>query len=124
DRRGEWKWGHLEGSAREEGISEMRVRVRLLRSPRQQRVRRLGRPRTTRPREAAGARIPRSRRRPRFQRSGFLELRRAWLRRAEWIAVRVGADSKSLRRAKVHSADPGWARRQGEGEVQRRSRGA
>ena len=40
------------------------------------------------------------------------------------LPLRARADSQSLRRPHVHPADAGGARRQGEGEVQRRARGA
>ena len=81
-----------------------------------------------RARRALGRRLaresPRTRRRARLQRTGLVELRRVRLRGAVGAAARARADPQSLRRAHVHPADAGRARREGEGEVQRRARGA
>ena len=67
-----------------------------------------------------GAGVPRPGRGSRVQRSRFVELRGARLRRGERAAVRAGADSQPLRRPHVHPAHAGRPRREGEGEVQSR----
>ena len=92
--------------------------------PDSQRLRRLGRSRAPRARTAARAGASRARRRSRVQRSRFVELRGARLRRGIGLPLRAGADPQSLRRPHVHPADAGGPRREGEGEVQRGARGA
>ena len=68
-------------------LQPLRVRVRLLRAPRQPRLRRIGGPRAPRARTAAGRGAPGAGRRPRVQRARLVQLGGARLRRGERAAA-------------------------------------